>query len=153
MPPPFFLSLGFIRGFFFRPHCLHNLVALRLRLNRTANKCGNRFPGPLCGLLRRFKCGRGKRIAPTPRGAPAGCCGLSPIASPMARLIKPFTLSPVCAANVCISSFRPFGIRTRTLSYAFDSYFAVADFCAFDTVMFPPPYIALLRVRVAHIFY
>ena len=59
-PPPFFLSLGFIRGFFFRPHCLHNLIALRLRLNRTANKRRNRFPGPLRGLLRRFKCGRGK---------------------------------------------------------------------------------------------
>nr|DAL33739.1 MAG TPA_asm: hypothetical protein [Caudoviricetes sp.] len=53
-------SLGFIRGFFFRPHCLHNLVALRLRFNRTANKRGNRFPGSLCGLLSRFKCGRGK---------------------------------------------------------------------------------------------
>lgn len=59
-PPPFFLSLGFIRGFFSRLHRLYDLIALRLCLNRSTNKRRNGFPRPLCGLLRRFKCGRGK---------------------------------------------------------------------------------------------
>jgi len=44
------------------------------------------------------------------------------IVSEIARLIKPFVLSPCASAWACIKSFWPFGILTRILSYALSSY-------------------------------
>nr|DAR25713.1 MAG TPA: hypothetical protein [Caudoviricetes sp.] len=51
---------------------MHDLVPLRLNINRARDERGNRLPGPLCGLLRRFKRGRGKDSPITLRRS----CGL-----------------------------------------------------------------------------